>query len=84
MYTEHMGNYQELLDVVDEHDRVIGQATRERIHKEGLLHREIHVYFYNSVGDILFQKRGSDVDMNPDVLHSSVGGHVDAGHRTNV
>ena len=29
----------ELLDVVDENDNVIGQATRKECHEKGLLHR---------------------------------------------
>lgn len=78
-YTLAMDKYLEELDVVDEQDRVIGQASRMMVHKEGLLHREVHVYFFNAKGEILFQKRGSDVDMNPNVFHSSVGGHVDMG-----
>lgn len=76
-----MDKYQELLDVVDEQDRVIGRATRKEIHEKGLLHREVHVYLFNSNGDILFQKRGQDVDTFPGLLDASVGGHVELGDR---
>lgn len=31
---------EELLNVVDEQGNIIGTETREKIHKEGLLHRE--------------------------------------------
>lgn len=34
------------LNIVDEDGNIIGEETRENIHKQGLLHREIHVWFY--------------------------------------
>lgn len=74
-----MKNYQEKLDIVDEDDNVIGQDTRENIHKNGLLHREIHVIIYNDRGGILFQKRSETKETYPGLLDISVGGHVDLG-----
>lgn len=71
-----MPNYQELLDVVDENDKIIGQETRASIHKKGLLHREVHVWIYNDKGEVLFQRRGPDKDTYPNLLDVSVGGHI--------
>lgn len=69
----------ENLNIVDENGTIIGQASRAKIHKEGLLHREVHVWLFTSDGKILFQHRAKDKDTWPDKLDASVGGHVDLG-----
>ena len=65
------------LNVIDENDNIIGKDTRENIHKNGLLHREIHVWIYNKNGEIIFQRRAKTKDTYPDLLDASVGGHVE-------
>lgn len=67
----------EILDIVNENDIIIGQDTRDNIHKKGLLHREIHVYFVTPDRKIIFQHRAKDKDTYPDLLDATVGGHVD-------
>lgn len=67
----------ELLNIVNEQDEIIGQETREIIHQQGLLHREIHVYFVTPMGDIIFQHRAPDKDAFPNLLDATVGGHVE-------
>jgi isopentenyldiphosphate isomerase len=69
----------DLLDIVDENDSVIGPDTRENVHKKGLLHREIHIWFITPDGDMIFQHRAKDKDTYPDLLDATVGGHVDLG-----
>lgn len=73
-----MGNQLELLEVVDENDKALCLETREKIHKEGLLHREIHIWFITPKGEIIFQHRAKDKDTYPDKLDATVGGHVEA------
>lgn len=68
-----MGN----LNVVNEKGNIIGQDTRDNIHKKGLLHREVHVWFYTPKGEIIFQLRGKNKVTFPDLLDASVGGHVE-------
>lgn len=70
---------EELLDIVDESDSIIGRDTRENVHKKGLLHREIHVWFITPEGKMIFQHREKDKDTYPDLLDATVGGHVDLG-----
>ena len=70
---------EEMLEVVDENDNVIGIASRKEIHARGLLHREIHVLFVTPAGDIIFQKRSMSKDTNPGCLTVTVGGHVSIG-----
>ncbi|MEW5907916.1 MAG: NUDIX domain-containing protein [Patescibacteria group bacterium] len=67
------------LNIVDEQDKIIGEETRENIHNQGLLHREIHVWFYTPRGEIIFQHREKDKDTYPDLLDATVGGHVEIG-----
>jgi len=67
----------EQLEVINENDQVIGLETREKIHKDGLLHREIHVWFITPQGEIVFQHRAKDKDTYPDKLDATVGGHVE-------
>ena len=74
-----MEKYQEKLNIVDENNNIIGEETREDIHKKGLLHREVHVWIYNDNMDILFQRRAPDKDTFPGLLDASVGGHIDLG-----
>ncbi len=67
----------QVLNIVDENDNIIGQATRKEIHEKGLLHREIHVWFITPKGEIIFQHRAKDKDTYPDLLDATVGGHVE-------
>lgn len=69
----------EVFDVVDEHDRVTGQATRAEVHAGKLLHRAVHLFVYNKRGDLLLQKRSLLKDACPGLWDSSVSGHLNAG-----
>ncbi|MEM7291941.1 MAG: NUDIX domain-containing protein [Pseudomonadota bacterium] len=70
---------QELLDIVDESDRVIGVDTRHTIHARGLLHRATHILVFNSAGELFIQKRSMDKDSEPGLWDSSAAGHVKSG-----
>ena len=59
---------------VDENDNVLGEITREKAHKEGLLHRVAAVYLVNDNGEILVNERARDGHLD----HSSAG-HVEVG-----
>ncbi len=67
----------EQLEIINENDEVIGLETREKIHKDGLLHREIHIWFLTPKAEIVFQHRAKDKDTYPDKLDATVGGHVE-------
>ncbi len=69
----------EIFDIVDEQDNVIGQASRQEVHKKGLLHRVIDIFVLNSQGELLLQKRSEKKDTNPGLWTVSAGGHVDSG-----
>lgn len=67
------------LNIVDNDDKIIGEKTREEIHQQGLLHREVHVYFITPQKELIFQHRAKDKDIYPDLLDATVGGHVEIG-----
>jgi len=70
---------EELLDVVDTEDRVIGVKTRGDIHALGLMHRAVHILVFNSEGELFLQKRSMTKDENPGQWDTSCAGHVDSG-----
>jgi len=74
----------ELLDVVDDSDSVIGQASRGEVHQRNLKHRAVHILVFNNSGKIFLQKRSSSKDRHPGVWDSSASGHLDAGEKYDV
>jgi isopentenyl-diphosphate delta-isomerase type 1 len=70
---------EDIFDIVNEHDEVIGRKPRSEVHARGLLHRAVHVLVFNSRGEIFLQKRSRLKDRQPGVWDSSCSGHVDSG-----
>ena len=70
---------EEMFDVVDSSDKVIGRASREEVHRKGLLHRSTHLLVFDGSGRVLLQKRSMRKDRFPGRWDSSVSGHVDSG-----
>lgn len=75
----HAQRGDEIFDVVNDRDEVIGQATRREVHARGLLHRAVHVLVFNARGQIFLQKRSLAKDSAPGCWASSCSGHVDSG-----
>ena len=69
----------EIFDVVDTEDRVIGQASRHRVHAEMLRHRAVHILVRNKSGEVFLQRRSQWKDVCPLKWDSSAAGHVNAG-----
>jgi len=74
-----MVNKPKELNIIDEKGSIIGKESRDKIHRGGLLHREINVFVYNDEEEILFQKRAPNKDTFPSLFDASAGGHVDIG-----
>lgn len=69
----------ELLDVVDENNRLTGeQLDREIIHEKGLFHREVAIWIVNEKGEILVQKRAAYKKQSPNKW-ALTAGHIEAG-----
>ncbi len=75
---------EEIFDIVNDHDEVIGRQTRHEVHRLGLKHRAVHVLLFNSRGDVFLQKRSMTKDRQPGLWDSSASGHVDAGEDYNA
>jgi isopentenyldiphosphate isomerase len=70
---------EEIFDVVNERDEVIGQRPRSEVHRLGLQHRAVHVLVFNRRGDLFLQKRSGTKDCFPGTWDSSASGHLDQG-----
>jgi len=70
---------EEIFDVVNERDEVVGQKPRNEVHRLGLMHRAVHVLVFDRRGRIFLQKRSLTKDRQPGLWDSSASGHVDAG-----
>jgi isopentenyldiphosphate isomerase len=70
---------EEIFDVVNERDEVIGRRPRPEVHRLGLMHRAVHVLVFNSAGQLFLQKRSMSKDRQPGLWDSSSSGHVDSG-----
>jgi len=70
---------EEILEIVDSNNRVIGTAGRSEIHKRQFMHRSVHVFLFNSAGELFLQKRAQTKDEFPGYYDSSAAGHVNSG-----
>jgi isopentenyl-diphosphate delta-isomerase type 1 len=69
----------EYLEVVDEDNQVIGIADRQEIHAKGLRHRSVHIFIFNTKGELYLQKRSPHKDQYPEHWDTSAAGHTDPG-----
>jgi len=69
----------EVFDVVDASNRVIGRERRSVIHSRGLLHRAAHLLWMGSDGRLCLQRRSYLKDACPGLISTSCAGHLDAG-----
>ncbi|MEU3980089.1 NUDIX domain-containing protein [Streptomyces sp. NPDC026672] len=69
----------EILDVVDEQDRVVGQAPRGEVYARGLLHRAVFVRARDAAGRLFVHRRTATKLVFPSLYDMFVGGVVGAG-----
>jgi isopentenyldiphosphate isomerase len=70
----------EVLDIVNERDEVIGQKSRSEVYKNGMTNfRVINAFVINSKGQLWIPRRGPHKRIFPNALDMSVGGHVETG-----
>lgn len=70
---------EDLFDIVNERDEVVGQERRSIVHAQGLRHRAVHILIFNHRGELFLQKRSMSKDVSPGCWDSSCCGHVDSG-----
>ena len=74
---------EEIFDVVDHRDQVVGTATRSHVHARKLFHRAVHVLLFNPNAELFVQKRAATKDSFPGCYDSSASGHVNSGEDYN-
>jgi isopentenyl-diphosphate Delta-isomerase len=70
---------EELFDVVDADDRVVGRLPRSEVHARGLLHRAVSIFVFDKRGRLLVHQRSATKDEFPLKYTSSASGHVTSG-----
>ncbi len=73
------GGGEEMTDLVDEDDRVIGRAPRSEVRRRNLLHRGVGVLCRNSAGDVYVHRRTDSKDVFPGMYDAFAGGMVASG-----
>ncbi|MFI6286253.1 NUDIX hydrolase [Streptomyces sp. NPDC051018] len=74
-----MGSADEILDVVDASDRVVGRARRGDVYARGLCHRAVFVLVRDADGRIFVHRRTAGKLIFPSLYDMFVGGVVGAG-----
>lgn len=70
---------EEVFDVVNQADQVLFQAPRSIVHANHWLHRAVHIFVFNSCGELLIHRRSAMKDEAPLKYTSSASGHLSAG-----
>lgn len=71
----------ELIDILNNDGSFQKVASKSEAHKYGWLHASVHIWFYTSDGNLLFQKRSSNKKVFPNLWDVSVAGHIGAGEK---
>ena len=73
-------NSEELLDLVDEQDQVVGIWSRSAIYREGMNNfRAVNAFLVNDAGQLWIPRRSETKRIFPLCLDMSVAGHVTSG-----
>ncbi len=70
---------EEILEVFDRHNRLVGQASRGSIHRLGLRHRSVGILVFDGSGRLYVQLRQRHKDRYPRHWDTSAAGHVSPG-----
>lgn len=74
-----MSELDEVLEIVDLDNNVIGKATRGECYKKGLLHRAVNIFIFNSKGEFFLHKRSEKKIKYPGYWDLSCSEHVKPG-----
>ncbi|MDR0219024.1 MAG: NUDIX hydrolase YfcD [Enterobacteriaceae bacterium] len=69
----------EWVDIVNEENEVIAQATRQQMRSQNLRHRATYIVVHDGMGKILVQQRTEIKDFYPGKLDATAGGVVIMG-----
>ena len=74
-----MNERDEIFDVVDAENNIIGKASRHEVHSKSLMHRSVHILVFSPQGNLFLQKRSMNKDESPGLWDTSAAGHVGVG-----
>ncbi|MET4923671.1 NUDIX domain-containing protein [Streptomyces sp. PSRA5] len=74
-----MSSYDEIIDIVDEHDHVVGQAPRGEAYAKGLRHRCVFILARDADDRVFVHRRTATKTVFPSRYDMFVGGVVGAG-----
>jgi isopentenyldiphosphate isomerase len=74
-----MGAADEIVTIVDEHNKVIGAVPRREMRAKNLPHRSTYILVFNTQGELYVQKRTMSKDVFPGYYDAAVGGVVLTG-----
>lgn len=70
---------EEILDIVNDKDEIIGQASHAEMHKLQLMHHVVIAMVLNEEDEVLLQLRAKNKSAHPSHWSFSMGGHVRHG-----
>lgn len=79
MHVDDTSLSEELVDLVNENDQVIGRRTVKDCLREVLLHRAVVIFLRDTAGRVYLQKRSNSKRWYPGYWAASCAGHVSAG-----
>jgi isopentenyldiphosphate isomerase len=74
-----MGAADEIVTIVDEHNKVVGAVPRREMRVKNLPHRSTYILVFNAQGELYVQKRTMSKDVFPGYYDPATGGVVLAG-----
>ena len=74
-----MGAADEIVAIVDEHNRMVDAAPRREMRTKNLPHRSTYILVFNTQGELYAQKRTMTKDVFPGYYDPAAGGVVLAG-----
>lgn len=72
------------LVLVNEKDEIVGVGPKLKIHREGLLHRAFSIFIFNSLGELLLQRRALTKYHSPGLWSNTCCGHPSPGEHVLV
>ena len=70
---------EEIVQIVDEHNRELGELPRRLMRDQRLIHRASYILVFNAAGELFIQKRTTTKDVYPGYWDVAAGGVVQAG-----
>ena len=72
-----MNERDEIFDVVDAENNIIGKASRHEVHSKSLMHRSVHILVFSPQGNLFLQKRSMNKDESPGLWDISAAGMLE-------